>query len=101
MNTEKANDKVKIIPVDGGALLGDGHLLENIGQVAKGLVNVDNYTKGPSKNHLDVNWDKKSGMILSFYFGSDNESSVKAMALATKTPVTYNKDMKVWETSDF
>jgi len=81
------------------ALLSDAAGLVDIGQVAKGLVNVDNYCKGKAQNHLEVSWDKDSGVIFVFKFMSNNESAVKAMALATKTPVTKQSNT-MWLTCD-
>jgi hypothetical protein len=81
------------------ALLSDAAGLFDIGQVARGLVNVDNYCKGKAQNHLEVSWDKDSGVIFVFKFRSNNESAVKAMALATKTPVTKQSNT-MWLTCD-
>lgn len=81
------------------ALLSDAAGLVDIGQVAQGLVNVDSYCKGKAQNHLEVSWDKDSGVIFVFKFMSNNKSAVEAMALATKTSVIKQSDT-MWLTCD-
>ena len=73
--------------VSGGTLLADAEHLKHIAQVAAGLHNVEQYTKGKANNHIEINWCKETDDITTFYFASTNLSAVKAMCLATKTPI--------------
>ena len=87
MSTENKNVSGQNSSVACGALLADAENLKHIAQVAAGLHNVEQYTKGKANNHIEINWCKDTGDITTFYFASTNLSAVKAMCLATKTPI--------------
>jgi len=83
------------------ALLSDAAGLKHIAQVAAGLHNVEQYTKGKATNHIEINWSKDTGDVTTFYFASTNLSAVKAMCLATKTPVFDSIQPGLYETRNY